>query len=142
MSMDFDKYVDTFRTNISTLEKLWEELISDAVMERRRFTGLGDAISFALAAAESEGCINELTECSNILPDFKEIIPHFYSTEELGETIFDGTLSAAFLFKNLKEILDRAQIVTEDQRSPWLIAEIRRTLFNVLHISQELIMGE
>lgn len=111
-------------------------------MERRRFTGLGDAISFALAAAEFEGCINELTECSNILPDFKEIIPHFYSTEELGETIFDGTLSAAFLFKNLKEILDRAQIVTEDQRSPWLIAEIRRTLFNVLHISQELIMGE
>lgn len=140
--MQFNEYTEKFQKNVSELKELWEELISDAVMERRRFTGLGDAISFALAAAEFEGCINELTECSNILPDFKEIIPHFYSTEELGETIFDGTLSAAFLFKNLKEILDRAQIVTEDQRSPWLIAEIRRTLFNVLHISQELIMGE
>lgn len=141
MSMDFDKYVDRFRTNVSTLEKLWEELISDAVMERWRFTGLGDAISFALAAAEFEGCVNELTECSGILPDFKEIIPHFYSTEELGETIFDGILSAAFLFKNLKELLDRAQIVTEDpKRSPWLIAEIRRTLFAIMADSQELIV--
>ena len=132
MSMDFDKYVDRFRTNVSTLEKLWEELISDAVMERWRFTGLGDAISFALAAAKFDECISELTESSEVLPDFQKIIPHFYSTEELGEVVFDGVLSAAFLFRDLKELVDKAQIVTEDQRSPWLIAEIRRMLFAIL----------
>ena len=141
MDMQFNEYTEKFQKNVSELKELWEELISDTILERWRFTGLGDAITFALAAAKFDECIGELTECSKVLPDFQKIIPHFYSTEELGEVVFDGVLSAAFLFRDLKELVDKAQIPTKDpERSRWLIAEIRRRLFAIMADSQELIM--
>ena len=60
--MQFNEYTEKFQKNVSELKELWEELISDTILERWRFTSLGDAISFALAAAKFDECIGELTE--------------------------------------------------------------------------------
>lgn len=133
--MQFNEYIEKLQKNVSELKELWKELVSDTIPEKRwRFANLGDAISFTLAAAKFDECISELTECSEVLPDFES----YCSTEEIGEVVFDGVLSASFLFRDLKELVDREQ----DPERSRLVAEIRSTLFDVMKISQELIMGE
>ena len=141
MTMNFSQYVEKLQKNVSELKEPWGELLG--TLSDVHFTNINDVISFALTINAFEGYVDEISKCAEILPGFEDLIPHYCSTEEIGEVIFDGTLSAALTLKCLKESLDGA--LMSDECEEWvlfMINETRSTLFAIMMDSQKLIMGE
>jgi len=137
--MQFNEYTEKLQKNVSSLEEVWKELLG--TLSDIHFPDINDVISFALTINEFEGCVDEISKCAEALTGFKDLIPHYCSAEEVGEVIFDGTLSAALTLKRLKQRLNRALIPAEcDEWVAFVMNETRSALFDIMKDSQELIM--